>query len=83
AVGVALVVGTGTYYVAMVAISGGGSLGYAVVVGVAWGAAALFIGAAFGLAGGLWRGRDDLLGTAAAALLAGALVGEAVVLTAV
>ncbi|UUY02423.1 DUF6518 family protein [Svornostia abyssi] len=76
----ALAVGTAAYYLAMVGMAGPGALGYAVVVGASWGMVALGIGAAFGAAGCLWRRRDDITGAVAAALPAGALMGEAVLL---
>lgn len=85
AVAGALALGTGTavYYAAMVGTAGPGALGYAVVVGTAWGLVALAVGATFGAAGGLWRAHDDLRSAGSAALLAGALVGEAVILATV
>lgn len=81
----ALALGTGTaaYYAAMVGTAGPGALGYAVIVGAAWGLVALAVGATFGAAGGLWRAHDDLRSAGAAALLAGALVGEAALLAAI
>ncbi|MGK2936637.1 MAG: DUF6518 family protein [Solirubrobacteraceae bacterium] len=80
---IALAVGTASYYLAMVGMAGPGVLGYAVVVGASWGVVALGIGAAFGAAGCLWRRRDDLAGAMAAALPAGALMGEALLLATV
>jgi hypothetical protein len=83
----ALVVGTLAYYALRVGLGGGGPLGSdgfalrgaAVVIG--WCAAAVGGGAAFGLAGALWRRGGTAAHVFGTALAAGALVGEALLLT--
>lgn len=55
-------------------------LGYAVVVGTAWAAVGLGIGAVFGYAGAAWREHEGWSRVVATAALGGALIGEAVLL---
>jgi len=82
----ALVVGTLAYYALRVLLGGGGPLeleglalrGGPVVIG--WCVAAVFGGAVFGLAGALWRRGGTVAHVAGAALVSGALVGEALLL---
>ena len=74
---VALVVATVTYYA--VNRAGGGLAGSAVIV-VGWSAACVLAGGGFALAGAAWRTGGSLGRPAGAAVLAGALVGEAVLL---
>jgi hypothetical protein len=84
---VALVVGTIAYYGLRVALGGGGMQlsealllrGAPIVVG--WCAAAVVSGAVFGLAGALWRRGGSAAHVAGTALVSGALVGEALLLT--
>jgi hypothetical protein len=83
----ALVVGTLAYYALRAGLGGGGILGrdgFAVrgaPVVIGWCAAALLSGAAFGLAGALWRRGGTVAHVVGTALLSGALVGEALLLT--
>jgi hypothetical protein len=77
---VALTAGTGFWYVLKVVSAGPGELGYAIPIGLAWGLVAVPGGALFGWAGGVWRSGRDTARAAAAALPAGALVGEALLL---
>ncbi|MFP5362494.1 MAG: DUF6518 family protein [Thermoleophilia bacterium] len=82
----ALVVGTLAYYALRVAFGGGGLLGQGgdalrgapVVVG--WCAAAAAGGAAFGMAGAVWRRGGTVANLLGTALVSGALVGEALLL---
>src|SRR3954468_23409440 len=67
---VALALGVAAWYALTVAGSGGRAVAYAVPVGVAWSVVALGAGAAFGFAGARRN----------AAVLAGALAGEALLL---
>lgn len=84
---IAIVVGTLAYYTLRVSFGGGGILGQEgfvargapVVIG--WCAAALLSGAAFGLAGAVWRRGGAVAHVAGTALASGALVGEALLLT--
>jgi len=83
---VALVVGTLAYYALRVALGGGGPLGQGfalrgapVVLG--WCAAAIGGGAAFGLAGALWRSGGTAANVFGTALVSGAFAGEALLLT--
>jgi hypothetical protein len=83
----ALVVGTLAYYALRVGLGGGGLLGQdgfvlrgaPIVIG--WCAAALLSGAVFGLAGALWRRGGTSANVFGTALVSGALVGEALLLT--
>jgi hypothetical protein len=74
---VALAVGVVTYYAVFRLVEERTSTLDAVVVGTAWTLGALPIGAAFGWAGGAWR---RTRGPRWTAVLAGALVGEALLL---
>jgi len=81
-----LVVGTVAYYALRVALGEGGPLHAAdalrgAVIVAGWCAAAIGGGAAFGLAGALWRSGGALATVAGSALVSGALVGEALLLT--
>jgi uncharacterized protein DUF6518 len=86
-----IVVGTLTYYWTVVIYHGlmlspiaPGRERYGVVMTIGWSVAGTAVGAAFGYAGALWRRGGASLATAAgAAALAGALVGEALLLGAV
>lgn len=84
---VALVAGTLAYYALRVAFGGGGPLGeHGVVlrgapVVIGWCVAATVGGAAFGLAGALWRRGGTVANVVGTALVSGALVGEALLLT--
>jgi hypothetical protein len=73
-----IVVGVGTYYVLFHFVSGSLGLRYSVVVGVAWAALGVGIGAVIGWAGDAWRRRYAQ--SVGVALLAGALAGEAMLL---
>jgi hypothetical protein len=80
--GAALTLGVAVYYSVFHWVEGTTSLRYAVIVGIAWGAVAFVAGAAFAYAGAAWREgsrRAHVIGTA---VLAGALLGEAVLLLA-
>jgi hypothetical protein len=72
-----LAVGVVTYYAVFRLVEERTSTAYALAMGVAWTAGALPIGAAFGWAGGAWRRTRE---PRWAAVLAGALVGEALLL---
>ena len=73
-----IVVGVATYYALFHFVDGDVTLRYGVVVGVAWSVAGTLIGAVMGWAGYAWRrGGRQALG---AALLSGALAGEAMLL---
>jgi hypothetical protein len=71
---VALVIGTGAYY--LLHLRHGSPLGYVVPVALAWAVAAAAAGGLFAACGAAWRAG----GAAWAAVPAGALVGEAVLL---
>jgi hypothetical protein len=75
----ALVSGTIVYYI--LRILGWGTLDATVPIAVGWCLAAAGGGALFGLAGAAWRGGGTRVRAAAAALAAGALIGEALLLT--
>ncbi|MEJ7796975.1 MAG: DUF6518 family protein [Solirubrobacteraceae bacterium] len=83
----ALVVGTLTYYALRVAFGGGGRLGAGglpldglpIVAG--WCVASVCGGTAFGWAGALWRRGGSVANVLATAIVSGALVGEALLLT--
>lgn len=73
-----IVVGVATYYVLFHFVEAAVTARYGVVVGVAWSIAGALIGAVMGWAGHAWRrGGRQALG---AALLSGALAGEAMLL---
>jgi hypothetical protein len=77
----ALVGGTGAWYAFTLWQLGRGALGYTVPVGLAWGIAALGAGAVFGAAGAIWRsGSTDLARAVGVSILAGCLIGEAMLL---
>ncbi len=77
----ALAGGTGAWYAFTVWSVGRAALGYAVPVAMAWSVAALAAGAVFGGAGAVWRsGGTDLARAAGVAVLAGCLIGEAILL---
>jgi hypothetical protein len=83
---VALVVGTIAYYALRVALGGEGLGGEELVlrggpIVVGWCAAAVVSGAVFGLGGALWRRGGSVAHVAGTALVSGALVGEALLLT--
>jgi hypothetical protein len=73
----ALVLGTLAWYLVSLALSGPGVVGYVLPVSAAWSLAAGAAGAAFGLAGALWRDGNPAIRATSIALLAGALAGEA------
>ena len=68
--------GTLAWYLVSLALSGPGVVGYVLPVSAAWSLAAA-VGAAFGLAGALWRDGNPTFRATSIALLAGALAGEA------
>ena len=76
---IVLGVATGVYYVLHVS-QWGASLRLAHVI-VGWGAASLGAGAVFGLAGATWRRGRVAVRACAVALLAGAMAGEALLLS--
>ena len=69
--------GTLAWYLVSLALSGPGVAGYVLPVSAAWSLAAGAAGAAFGLAGALWRDGNPAFRATSIALLAGALAGEA------
>jgi len=73
-----IVIGVGTYYVLFHFVSGTLGLKYSVLVGFAWSVVGVAIGAVIGWAGDAWRRRHAR--AIGAALLSGALVGEAILL---
>jgi Family of unknown function (DUF6518) len=77
----ALVLGTACWYFLSLAIQGPPAVGYVVPVSMAWSLVAGAAGAAFGLVGALWRDGDTVARAVSIALLAGALAGEAVLLS--
>ena len=83
----ALVVGTLAYYALRVGFGGGGLLGEhgfalrAAPVVIGWCVAAALGGAFFGLGGALWRRGGTAANLFGTALVSGALVGEALLLT--
>jgi hypothetical protein len=76
-----LVLGTVCWYVVSLAIHGPAAVGYVVPVSLSWSLVAGAAGSAFGLAGGLWRDGATVARAVSIALLAGALAGEAVLLS--
>ena len=76
---IALTVATGTYYVLHLS-QWDESLGFAAVI-VGWAAASLAAGAVFGFAGAAWRDGGPTVRVCAVALLAGAMAGEAILLS--
>lgn len=79
--GAALVLGTLCWYLVSLALVGRGAVGYVVPVSLAWSMVAGAAGAAFGLVGALWRDGSPATRAISIALLAGALAGEAVLLS--
>jgi hypothetical protein len=79
----ALLLGTGTalYYSALVYGYGSGSLRYAALMTIAWGALAGAAGAAMAASGAAWRTTEGRRAALCAALPAAALAGEAVLLS--
>ena len=77
----ALVLGTLCWYFVSLAIHGPPAVGYVVPVSGAWSLVAGAAGALFGLAGALWRDGDTTPRAVSIASLAGALAGEAVLLS--
>jgi Family of unknown function (DUF6518) len=80
--GAALGAGTAAWYLLTVAGNGRSGLGYALPVAAAWMPFALGAGALFGFAGGAWSDGSPSARAASVAALAGALAGEALLLTA-
>ena len=79
--GAALAIGTAVYYAVFHFVEQRIGLGYAVVVGGAWAAVGVGIGAVFGYAGAAWRAPGERWARViATAALGGALIGEAVLL---
>jgi DHA1 family inner membrane transport protein len=79
----ALVGGTGAWYAFTLWQVGRAALDYTVPVAFAWGIAALGAGAVFGAAGAIWRsGGTDLTRALGVSILAGCLIGEAILLLA-
>jgi hypothetical protein len=78
--GCALTFGVAVYYSIFHWVEGTTSLYYAVIVGTGWGAVAFFAGAAFAYAGAAWRSGSRRAHLLASGLLAGALIGESVLL---
>jgi hypothetical protein len=79
--GAGLALGTFAWYALSAAANGRPMADYAVVA-TAWAAVALAGGALFALAGAAYRGRRRIARTAALAVLAGTLAGEALLLAA-
>ena len=77
----ALVLGTACWYFVSLAIHGPPAVGYVVPVSIAWSLVAGAAGAAFGVVGALWRDGNTVARAVSVALLAGALAGEAVLLS--
>ncbi|HEX6388785.1 MAG TPA: DUF6518 family protein [Solirubrobacteraceae bacterium] len=79
--GIVLALGTAAWYWLSIATGGRAVVLYAVPLTVLWGAVGLAAGAAFGFAGALWRSGDARLRAFGLAPAAGALAGEAVLLS--
>ena len=79
--GAALVLGTWCWYFVSLALTGPAAVGYVVPVSIAWALVAGAAGAAFGIVGALWRDGNRFARAASIAMLAGALAGEAVLLS--
>jgi Family of unknown function (DUF6518) len=77
----ALVLGTLCWYFVSLALHGPSAVGYVVPVSMAWSLVAGAAGGAFGLVGVLWRDGNGVARAVSIALLAGALAGEAVLLS--
>jgi hypothetical protein len=80
--GAALTLGVAVYYAVFHWVEGTTGLWYAVVVGTAWGAVAFVAGAVFAYAGAAWRSGSRRAHLLASSVLAGALLGEAILLLA-
>jgi hypothetical protein len=78
--GTALALGTVTWYVLTLAVVGRAATGYVIPVATAWALVAGLAGGAFAYAGAVWRDGGPSARAASAAVLAGALAGEAVLL---
>jgi hypothetical protein len=79
----ALAGGTGAWYAFTLWQVGRAALDYTVPVATAWGVAALGAGAVFGAAGAIWRsGGTDFTRALGVSILAGCLIGEAILLLA-
>jgi hypothetical protein len=79
--GVVLALGTAAWYWLSIATGGRGVVFYAVALTVMWGAVGLLAGSAFGFAGALWRTGEARARAFGLAPAAGALAGEAVLLS--
>jgi Family of unknown function (DUF6518) len=77
----ALVLGTWCWYFVSLALHGPPAVGYVLPVSLAWSLVAGGAGAAFGLIGALWRDGNTVARAGSIAMLAGALAGEAVLLS--
>jgi hypothetical protein len=77
----ALVLGTLCWSFVSLALHGPGAVGYVVPVSMAWSLVAGAAGGAFGLVGAVWRDGSRVARAVSIALLAGALAGEAVLLS--
>jgi hypothetical protein len=75
----ALVTGTVVYYV--LRVLGWGTLDPTIPIAIGWCLAAAGGGALFGAAGAAWRGGDARMRAGGAALVGGALIGEALLLS--
>ena len=73
--------GTLCWYFVSLALHGPGAADYVVPVSMAWSLVAGAAGGAFGLVGALWRDGNRVARAVSIALLAGALAGEAVLLS--
>jgi hypothetical protein len=78
--GVALSLGTASWYLLTVVTGGPAAAPYAVPLAFAWGLVALPAGALFGLAGAVWRDGNVVQRAFAVAALTGAFAGEALLL---
>jgi Family of unknown function (DUF6518) len=76
----ALVLGTLGWYLLTLWLGGRAAAGYVLPVAMAWSLLATAGGAAFGLAGALWRDGGQVTRALSIAALAGALAGEAILL---
>ena len=77
----ALVLGTWCWYFVSLALAGPAAADYVVPVSIAWSLVAGAAGAAFGVIGALWRDGHTVARAVSIAMLAGALAGEAVLLS--
>jgi hypothetical protein len=78
--GLALSLGTASWYLLTVVTGGATAAPYAVPLAFAWGLVALPAGALFGLAGAVWRDGNVVQRAFAVAALTGAFAGEALLL---